>query len=132
MNVLDALERGRARAESLMLDTCRITRASGEEVTDPTTGEVTFPGATVYEGRCKVQTAQVQEATPDAAGRRFTIQASQLHLPITAGPVAVGDIVEMLTGSLDEQLATARYRITATHHKSLATAQRVEVEEVTA
>lgn len=136
MNVLEALARGRARAESLMLDRCRITRPSDEEVTDPHTGEVTFTGTTVYPtlgepGRCKVQTGQVQESTPDSGGRLITVQRYQLHLPIGAGPVAVGDLVELLEATMDAQLAGRTYRITATHHKSLATAQRTEIEEVT-
>lgn len=50
------LPRLRTWAESLMADSCRITRP-GHPVTDPATG-VAMPVATVvYTGPCKVQTA---------------------------------------------------------------------------
>ena len=137
MSVLDALERGRKRAVALMLDQCTVTRPDGEEITDPATGEVTFTGTQVYPaggqpGRCKVQTGQVQEATPDTAGRLVTVQRYQLHLPIDAGPVHVGDLATITDSAQDPQLAGKTYRVTATHHKTLATAQRVQIEEVTA
>ena len=119
-----------------MLDTCRVTRASGAEMTDPITGEVTFPSVPVYpsageQGWCKVQTGRIQEFTPESAGRVVTVQRYLLHLPVGAGPVEVGDLVEILSAAWDPHLAGRRYRIVATHHKTLATAQRTEIEEVT-
>lgn len=136
MNVLDALERGRARAEALMLDACEVTRPGDEEITDPVTGEVSFSGVQVYpkpgkRGRCKIQTGEVQESTPDTAGRRVTVQRYQLHIPIGAGPVQVGDLVKVIEATQDAHLVGRSYRIIATHNKSLATAQRTEIEEVT-
>lgn len=132
MNVDAALEEGRAMAEALMRDACAVTRPDdAKEVTDPHTGEVTFGGAEVYAGKCKIQSGQVQEATPDTAGRVVTVQRYQLHLPIAAGPVAVGDLVRITAAARDGQLVGRTYRITATHHKSMATAQRTEILEVT-
>jgi hypothetical protein len=133
VNVTEALARGRARAEALMVDECAVTRPdSAQELTDPHTGEVTFAGADVYVGRCKVQTGQVQEATPDTGGRVVTIQRYQLHLPVAVGPVRVGDLVKITAAVHDAQLVDKTYRVTATHHKSMATAQRTEITEVTA
>lgn len=119
-------------AEALMVDTCEVTRQDdAQEVTDPVTGEVTSGATEVYTGRCKIQTGEVQEATPTTGGRLVTVQRYQLHLPIGAGPVAVGDLVRLTAATQDAQLAGRVYRIIATHHKSLATAQRIELEEVT-
>lgn len=119
-------------AEALMRDTCTVTRPDdAQEVTDPVTGVVAFGGAEVYAGRCKIQTGQVQEATPDTAGRVVTVQRYQLHMPVDAGPVAVGDLVRITAAAHDGQLVGRTYRITATHHKTMATAQRTEILEVT-
>lgn len=132
MDVESDLIAGRHVAELLMVDGCAVARTDdAREVTDPVTGEVTFVGSPVYAGKCKVQTADVQEANTDSGGRVITTQRYQLHLPVTAGPVRVGDLVEVTAATYAPQLAGRTYRVVATHHKSFATAQRLEITEVT-
>jgi len=141
MTVLTALAAGRAAAESIMLDTCLITRVTGPPgPVDPVTGERTpAPTETIYpppdamspfDGRCKIQTFEPYESNRNSGGHVFTEQRYSLHLPIGAGPVAIDDQVEIITAVSDPQLAGRVYRIAGLHHKSLATAQRIPMQEV--
>lgn len=134
-NVLSA---GRGAAESLMLDTCRITRSSGEPVWDEGTGTYTPAAASLlYEGRCKVQTYQAFESTPEAGERRITIQRYYLHVPVqtNVAPSEVvkyqsGDDVEILTSAHNPALPGTRFVVQGAHDKSLQTAHRLLVDEV--
>lgn len=142
MSVLDLLAEGRAAAEAIMLDTCTVTRVTGPEgEIDPETGlPAPAPTETVYplpaavaplDGRCKVQTYEPHESTRESGDHVFTEQRYHLHLPIGAGPFKVGDTATIMTASADAQLVGRSYRIAGLHHKSLATAQRLLVDEIT-
>lgn len=122
------LRESRADAESLMLDTCTISRP-GEPATDPDTGEVTPGGSTVYTGRCKVQTYEAQESNPEAGSATFTVQRYTLHLPVAAYMPRLGDVATIGTAALDPNLVGRKYRVVALLHKTLATAYRLGVEE---
>ena len=141
MSALTALAAGRAAAEAIMVDSCVITRVSGSPgPVDPATGERTpAPRVTVYplpgaeaplDGRCKVQTFEPYESNRDSGGHVYTTQRYALHLPVGSGPVKVDDQVQVTTAVADPQLAGREYRIAGLHHKSLATAQRLPMEEV--
>lgn len=126
-----ALTRGRRAAEALMVDSCTVRRVSGTS-TNTTTGAVTPTYSTVYTGKCKVQQGGAQAGTPEAGDHAFTVQGLQLHLPVGAGPVAVGDVVTVTASAHDAQLVNRQFRVTAEHHKTWATAQRIPIEEVQA
>jgi len=130
MTATDAALRGRASAESLMLDTCLVQRP-GTPVTDAD-GVVSTPLSEVYTGRCKVQQTISQASNPSAGGHQFTVQDSRVDFPVTAGPLAVDDVVTMTASVLDPQLVGREFRVTELFHKSYATAQRTRVEEVVA
>jgi hypothetical protein len=134
MSVLDLLAEGRAAAEAIMLDACTITRVTGPEgPLDPDTGlREPAPTETVYSGKCKVQTYEPHETARESGEHVFTEQRYHLHLPIGVGPVKVGDTAEIIATAADPQLVGRSYRIAALHHKSLATAQRLLVDEITA
>lgn len=119
----------RAAAVDLMTDTCRVTR-KGEPVTDPTTGDVTIPETTVYEGRAKRQTYEPHESVLEAAGHTATVQRYSVHFPVGSFVPAVGDVVEWLTAAHDPDLPGTRDRITGLFNKTFATSQRVYVDEV--
>lgn len=125
-----------------MLDACTITRPTGAPgAIDPVTGErapapttvvYPLPGAVApLDGRCKVQTYEPHETARESGDHVFTEQRYHLHLPIGAGPVKVGDTATITAASADTRLVGKSYRIAGLHTKSLATAQRLLVDEIT-
>lgn len=133
MSVLDLIAEGRAEAEAIMLDTCQITRPTGEPgPLDPETGlRGPAPTTTVYDGKCRIQTYEPHETALQSGDHVFTEQRYHLHIPIGSGPVAVGDTATITASQGDAQLVGRSYRVAGLHHKSLATAQRLLVDEVT-
>lgn len=114
---------GRVEAEAIMLDSCVIERAPEEPwVTDPETGrDVPAPWTEVYAGRCKVQSQQPYEITPDVGGATETVQRYMVHVPVGVGPVRIGDRV----------VARGRtFRVAGEHDKTFQTAQRLIVDEL--
>lgn len=136
-----ALGAGRAEANALMLDTCAITRVTGPAgPMDPGTGEPSFPAptTTVYgpainpdKGRCKVQTFEPYEAARESGKHVYIEQRYHLHLPVGTPQIRTGDSVEVLAAVFDTALVGKKYRVAGTHHKSLATAQRLLLDEIT-
>lgn len=123
---------GRRQAEAIMVDTCRIRQVTGETITDPVTGQVTPEyGDPVYEGRCKIQNQRSFPSTPDAGEHQFTLTPNELHLPVAGtGGVATGQLVE-ITASVDPVNLGRKFRIRSGDRKSLQTALRCQVEEIT-
>ena len=130
MSAEAAVLAGRREAESLMVDECEVTRP-GALVTDAD-GNVTPSSTPVYEGRCKVQQTISQASNPTAGEHSFTVQDSRVDFPVTAGPLKVDDVVTVTASALDPQLVGSEFRVTELFHKSMATAQRTRVEQVTA
>lgn len=130
---LAALGRGRRQAEALMADSCVIRRVTGEPgPLDPTTGEREPAETTeVYSGRCKVQTYEPHESKPQAGEHVWTVQRYFVHVPVGEGPIMVDDRVEVTASEVAPQLPGRTYRVAGLHHKSMATAQRLLVDEVT-
>jgi hypothetical protein len=125
-----AMLRGRAAAEALMVDECELS-TPGVQVTDPNTGNVTNTATAVYSVKCKFQQTQTQAASPEAGGHQFTAQGTQLQLPVSAGPVAVGQTVRCTASKYTPALVGNVYRVVEIFEKSFMTAQRVRVEEIT-
>lgn len=115
-----------------MIDSCVITRVTGEGVYDPETGtRGPAPTVMVYDGKCKLQTYEPHESAVESGDHVYTQQRYHLHLPIGAGPVAVDDTTELTASVADAQIVGRAYRIAGTHHKTFATAQRILVDEIT-
>lgn len=129
MSATSALERGRAAAESLMLDQCTITRP-GAPVTDDDTGEVTTPAALVYGGRCKVQSKDSATSSPEAGGHSFTVVSRQVHIPAGSADVLDGDVITITAATLS-QLIGKVYRVDGFTPDSYDTAFRLPVKEIT-
>lgn len=140
-DITDMLPFLREQAESLMLDTCTVERP-GIVVTDPVTGvdsqvlDAIYPTpeevAAGNSGKCKTQQTISQAASPTSAGHVFTVQDAQLHLPVSAGPVRVDDVVTITASALDPHLVGNIYQVVELYEKSLATSQRLRVKQVTA
>lgn len=129
MTLMDLVLRGRAAAESLMVDECTVRRPDGS-VTDPVTGKVTPSLSLVYEGKCKVQATQSQASNPVAGGHAFTVEDLEWQAPIGEGPFKVNDVITHTAAPLDPHLVGAVYRITSLARKTAKTAQRFRVEVI--
>lgn len=128
MDPVALARRGQRMAESLMVDQVRAVRL-GKPVTDPVTRDVSTPETLMYEGRGKVQTWEGFQSNPDSGGQIATVQRYTVHVPVGAWDVHVGDVVDVVTATLDPLLAGRRYRVVSLLHKSLPTAYRLGVEE---
>ncbi len=84
----------------------------------------------MYEGRGKVQTWEGFQSNPDSGGQIATVQRYTVHVPVGAWDVRIGDVIDVITATLDPLLAGRRYRVVSLLHKSLPTAYRLGVEEV--
>ena len=131
-----ALPQFRAVAESLMIDTCTITRTGvSEPVFDPETGQYTDPARlTVYTGKCRIQvTSIIANSTSSNAGERaYAVQGSELQLPVDGtGDVSINDVAEITAAEFDDELVGRKFTVAARHEKSQATSRRLRVEEVT-
>ncbi len=137
--ILSTLKRGRREAERLMTDTCVIRRPTGTISVDPDTGVASPEYTTVYEGKCKVQTAggiasQVVSASGDATnvGGNVPVWSLYLHLPVSAVDCRSGDLAQ-ITSSVDPALVGRRLRlVNLQSEKTHATARRWNVSEMPA
>lgn len=131
MSAQYAVQEGRAAAEALMVDACTIVRVAGEPgPMDPDTGLPTpAPTTQIYAGRCRVQTYEPQESTPDSGGHTYSVQRYAVHVPVGTN-AAVDDIVTITAAAMDPDLAGRHYIVTALLHKTFATAHRLAVDEI--
>ena len=132
MRAAGAVTRGRRAAESMMVDTCTITRASaGAPVVDNNNGTVTPAApATIYAGPCRVQLPDAVEKAAEAGGDALSVQAAIISLPVAGSEaVAVGDVVTVTSATFDADLAEVDYVVRGLHRKSHATARRLRCEE---
>lgn len=134
MTIESATLRGRAAAEARMVDACVITRPDpdAQPVFNPATG-LYEPAAplTIYEGPCEVQANDGLGArNRDIGGAELTLLRLTVKIPISAQGVLVNDDVTLTAAALDPDLVDQRFRVTAGHAKSFATARRLAVEAI--
>jgi hypothetical protein len=132
VNAAPALARGRAAAESLMVDTCTIRHRTGE-TTDTTTGVVTPTTTTVYTGRCKVQQSTLGAASEprDPGEASVRLVAYAVHLPVaTSTGIRDGDEITITAAGHDPDLVGKVFTVLGTMAKTYATARRLQVQEV--
>ena len=131
MSAASAMLRGRVAAEALMVDTCTVTRLAGQP-TDGA-GHVIKTYTTVYTGKCKIQRqprpANARTATIGEAEEFLT--RLELHVPTTVTAIASDDIVTVTASAYDAALVGRLFHVRALAHKSLTTAHRFGLEEVT-
>lgn len=129
MSAESAVLEGRREAESLMLDTCTITRP-GDPVTDYNTGDVTNTSTPVYSGKCKVQSSNSSTANPEAGGHTFTVVSRQVHIPANAADVQDGDMVTITASRLNAFTVGKQYRVSGFTPDTFDTASRLPVKEI--
>lgn len=123
-----ALLAAREAAARLMVDECTVETVTSV-ATDEETGAATPTLVPVYEGPCKIQSAEGVERTADVAGATVTVQRYTVHVPVGVFDPAIGQVVTVTASSFDPHLAGRRFRVVALLHKSLASAYRLAVEE---
>jgi hypothetical protein len=126
-----AVVQGRAAAEAIMVDACVIERVTGEPgPLNPATGlRDPAPTTTVYTGKCRVQTYEAHESTPDSGDHVWTVQRYSVHVPVGTD-ARIDDQITITTASMDPHLVGREYTVVALLHKSLATANRLAVDEI--
>ena len=127
----EAVRRGRANAESLMTDTLRVWRPTGESTTNGR-GKVIQVMEQVYEGPGKAQNDASYPSSPDVGSvARAVTRVAQVHFPYGTTSVQSGDVAEFVT-SENPRLVGVRMRLRADEDKTWTTAVRMNVQEVLA
>jgi hypothetical protein len=128
------LARGRALSDSIMPDTCRVTRASAEPVFNEETLLYDDPTpATVYEGPFRARGVSAVPGEIDAASQLLVETDASVAFPVDADSagIAKNDELEWVTSAFDAALVGAKVRITGPFTKtSHAVARRFRVEEM--
>lgn len=115
-----AVDRGAELAESLMVDSCRIVRVERVQNPDYSTQVREVP---VWSGPCKVQTYEPDSIERQSGGRSVVTQEDRLHVPNSAGPFEIGDVVYV-------EGFSRPYRIDGLIQKTFQTAQRLKVSMI--
>jgi hypothetical protein len=106
--------RAQARMEQAMADSgtaVHITRAgSGTPTLDEATGNLVQPTPIdVYAGKALVNVATTRgERTTIRGSEQETLTEWQVSIPLSAGPVKIGDEVQVTANSADPQLVRTR------------------------
>lgn len=124
-----ALARAQRAAERLMTDTCVIRRQVGEHVGPG--GVVTPQYAQIYAGKCRVQqrAGTARESEPGEA--HLLLLRLELHLPVSATGVDAEDRATVTASATDPALVGREFAVRELAHKTLASARRFGVTEVT-
>lgn len=140
-DIAAALPELRAHAESLMVDSCTVTRRrldeSGEPVRemDPVTLELTDVWDEVYAGRCRVQRpgAVMVGREPVVGGVEYNVETVHVQVPLTVLGVKADDRVAITAvGAIsDPDSAGMVLSVRVNQHKTHATKRTLVCEEVT-
>lgn len=130
-DIAAALPELRAHAESLMVDSCIVTRG-GEPTWDDATGTYT-PGAatTVYEGKCRLRNAAPAPQTADAGETVWAVDLVVVSLPVAGSEgVLDGDTVTVTASAHDPAAAGTVLTVQAAHVQTFSTARRLSCQVV--
>jgi Family of unknown function (DUF6093) len=130
MSASTALARARQLAEKLMMDTCQITRKTGESI--GAGGVITPIVAAVYSGKCRVQAkAGSAGSWSDIGEASRVVSRLELQLPISAAETREGDKVTITASTFDPQLPGKVFVVRDVMHKSYLTSRRITITETT-
>lgn len=128
MKIREAVERGRANAESLMTDSLRLEHPTGETIR--VDGKTIPVMETVWSGPGKVQSQQSYPSQPEVGGGTVTLAVFEVHIPVSADVVPLVDDVFVVDASRDQALTGSRFRVRVDPAKTWRTARRFNVEEL--
>lgn len=129
--IAGALPRLQTEAETMMTDTCTITRP-GEPVFNPTTGTYTTPSTTVYTGKCRVRTRSVgflRDRLAEAGEMQDVIWPYIVAVPMSVTDVQVLDEIT-ITASKDPALVNVSMRVRIAALGTFANARKMDCEEI--
>src|SRR6478609_4330253 len=118
MDIADAVKDLRVEAESLMTDTCVVTRngtPGGSPTLDPVTG--LYPDVTevtVYTGECSVRVpgSATARRPRESAGDEVTMVKAVFAVPATAARLLVNDRVLFTASTFNLNLPGMRFTVT--------------------
>jgi hypothetical protein len=129
MSATTAIRRGRRAAEALMVDTCTITRGTGEQVFDPATGQyVTTAGELLYTGPCRVKPQNNADRVVEAGGQAVSLWPFVVSVPVSEVSFEVDDLVTVTASVLDPALVGKVLRVRQVALGSHLTARRLGCE----
>ena len=114
---------GQRLAESLMVDTVRISRKGTTPVLNQETGVLEYTLTTVYEGVCRLVQRSSVVRDVDAQSQLLAVQSPELHVPASVSGVLPDDVFELLTGD-DAGVSGV---VAGVHVQSFKTARRIPV-----
>lgn len=136
MDLTGDIEELQDEAESMMTDTCRITRPGQGELSgsiDPVTGLFTHTAdAQVYQGMCSIRvpgTVSTGKARP-TAGDEASLLTAIFAIPFDGPRIDVADDILFLTSRYNHALVGRHFTVTGLLPGSQITKQRVSVEAV--
>lgn len=120
MSLLGVAGRAQRFAESLMVDSCTITRPGAT----PTASVVT-----VYTGKCRIRmTPRMPEQMPQTAGTTASRYILEVHIPATTTGVEHNDKVT-ITASANPSLVDTSTYVTGLMGQTAGSAQRLWCEK---
>ncbi len=138
MTVPFSVEAARRVTESVMADTCLITRdAEGpdDDTLDSATGLLVRPAgepSTVYAGKCWVRpgglSRSLAERNRAEGGAYFTAQTFDAAIPVSATIPLPGDEFTITAASTDATLVGRVFRVSAVDSTTFAVDRRLRLE----
>lgn len=131
MNVAGVLAAGRQLAASLMVDTCSIVAHGGQQSFAASTGQSVVGESPIYSGPCRIQAPQAQPRDAAAGGMASTQQRIVVSVPVVGSEGAMVRCLVRITAAInDTDLVGRTFVVVGLHHKTFATARRLECLEV--
>lgn len=129
MTARTTLLRGRAFAQSLMVDACVIEHPVPPITTNPVTGQAVTTYVPVYAGPCKVGPSS--PSASEVGEAHLATLAPTIHVPATVLGVVEEDRVTITASVYDPDLVGKHWRVQGPMQKTWGTARRLQVIEVT-
>ena len=113
-----------------IMDACRIERVTGTRF-DRVLGVDVVDTSVVYVGPCRVKAVNAQSLGVEAGPVEWGVHVDELHLPVTGSEdVRPLDVATITGAACDPALVGRRLVIRGWPARSLATARRFRVDEV--
>lgn len=137
--VTGALPRFRARANSLMQDTCTITiPGEGEGTYDPDTNTTVPPDPTVIyprpdtddDGRCRIQLSQPVSDRPLVAVDQKTVVSHVISIPVGTATVPKLATITITASTHDQANVGRQFTVRSVLNKTQATAFRMQCDQL--
>lgn len=127
-DIARALPELRAHAESMMRDTCTVTRPrSAEETWNDVTGtyEAGVPPV-IYSGMCRVRNSMANPQAAEAGEAEWAADLVYISLPVaTSAGVMDGDVVTITACAYDPVLVDMVATVVGGHAQTHSTARRL-------